>query len=286
MQYGGVELRPRGTLLDRTLDLLAQGPLPTERVASDVLALRGNPRAAAAAVFTLLGSDSRVQVDAEGFWSLVAAPCAPEVEPLREQEWIVVDVETTGGAPSRGHRVIEVAAVHVARGRIQGEFATLVNPGRRVPRVITSLTGITEEMVAGAPSFDRIAPQLTEILRGKAFVGHNVMYDWRFLCRELERCTGSTLAGRRLCTLRVARRLVPHLSSRSLGALAEHYGIHMEVHHRALDDALATARLLICFLDRLEEEGVTDWAGLEKFVRRRVRRRRRRSAFPRSMERA
>jgi DNA polymerase III subunit epsilon len=282
----GVELRPSGTLIERALAMLAEGPRSTERLAREVLALRGNPRAAAAAVFALLGTDSRVGVDGAGNWSLTAPPIAPGQEPLREQEWIVVDVETTGGAPSRGHRVIEVAAVHVARGRIVGEFSTLVNPGRRVPRIITSLTGITEEMVAEAPPFDRIAPRLTGLLRGRAFVGHNAPFDWRFLSCELERCMGRTLAGRRLCTLRIARRLLPHLSSRSLGALADHFGIHMEVHHRALDDAVATARLLVRFLDDLEEEGVTDWAALESYVRRRVRRRRRRTAFPASMERA
>lgn len=280
----GVALRPSGSLVDAAVSLLAQGPLSTEKLAERVLHLRGNPRAAAAAVFSLLGRDPRLRVDQSGVWSLAAEDRKPLRGALAEQEWVVVDVETTGGSVAHGHRLIEVAAVTVRDGAVAGRFSTLVNPGRPVPRMITSLTGISQEMVAGAPQFNEIVERLERELVGRVFVGHNAGFDWRFVSSEMERCRGMGLTGPRVCTLRLARRIVPHLPSRSLGALAHYYGIAMDVHHRALDDALATAHLLILQLRELEGQGVYDWADLEAFLRRPRPARRKRSAFPRSLD--
>lgn len=280
----GVELRPAGSLVTRALESLSSGPMSTAAVAESVLSLRGNPKAAAAAVFALLGSDPRFRVDSSGVWSLVSDdPPDSGKLPLAEMEWVVVDVETTGGSPAYGHRVIEVAAVHVVGGEIVDEYSTLVNPRRSIPRMITSLTGIANDAVADAPFFEEIAERIGDTLEGRVFVGHNAAFDWGFLRSEMERCTGRTLTGRRLCTLRIARRLLPHLPSRSLGALADYFDVRMDAHHRALDDAMATARLLLIFMDRLREEGVTDWAGLERFFRTRPARPRR-TRRPRSID--
>jgi DNA polymerase III subunit epsilon len=280
-----MELRPlSGGLRQRAVDMLENGPMTTAMLAQEVLALRGNPQAAAAAVFALLGTEPRLRVDGAGVWSLVTADEAIAPVSFGAEEWVVVDVETTGGSPAHGHRVIEIAAVRVSGGRIVERFSTLVNPLRPIPRMITSLTGISEADVAGAPVFGQIAPDLTEVLQGRVFVGHNASFDWRFVSAELERCTAQTLAGRRLCTLRLARRILPHLPSRSLGALAEYFGVEMAAHHRALDDAAATAELMLRFLATLEEQGVTDWQGLEAFLQSRPRRPRRRTARPRPMD--
>ncbi len=279
----GVHLQAGSGLIDRALALLASGPCATERVAAEVLALRGNPAAAASAVFALLGSDARFHVDASGVWSLSAPPAAEPRGGLRMQEWVVVDVETTGGSPDRGHRVIEVAAVHISGGEVREAYSSLVNPGFPIPRMITSITGINDAMVSGAPRFRDIAGELNEVLAGRVFVGHNATFDWRFVSAEMERCVHRGLAGQKLCTLRIARRLLPHLPSRALGALATYFGIEMEAHHRALDDAVATARLLLCLLDQLEERGVDDWDALNAFFREPAPRRRR-TARPRWMD--
>jgi DNA polymerase III epsilon subunit family exonuclease len=283
LQRPGVALRPSGTLVDRAVANLASGPMSTARLAAEVLALRGNPKAAAAAVFALLGSDPRVHVDGAGVWSLASSEEAKPAVAFRDEEWVVLDVETTGGSPARGHRVIEIAAVKVAAGRIVGEYSTLVNPRRAIPRMITSLTGIADGAVQNAPYFEQIAPAVTAALGGRVFVGHNAGFDWRFVCAELERCTGRTLIGRQFCTLRVARKLLPNLPSRSLGSLAEYYGVEMITHHRALDDAMATARLLLRFLDTLAEHGVEDWHGLDVLFRKSPRKRPR-SARPMPMD--
>jgi DNA polymerase III subunit epsilon len=278
----GLALRPSSSLVDRVLVLLEAGPLHTSRIAEVVLCVRGEPPAAAMAVFTLLGSDPRFHVDASGFWSLAAREPGTE-RALLDEDWVVVDVETTGGAPERGHRITEVAAVCVSGGRLVDRFSTLVNPERRIPPMISALTGITESMVVGAPPFRAVATSLTGVLEGRVFVAHNAGFDWRFLGCELDRATGARMCGRRLCTVRLARKLLPQLPSRSLGALAQYFGIRIERHHRALDDAAATAELLVRMLEMLAEREVMDWEGMQAFLRKRAPRRKRR-AMPRSAD--
>jgi len=198
---------------------------------------------------------------------------------------VVVDVETTGGSPHHGHRITEVAAVWVSKGEIRETFSTLVNPLCRIPSMITALTGITDEMVRYAPTFAEIAPRVAEAVRGKVFVAHNAAFDWRFVCAEMERTHGQTLSGRQLCTVRLARKLLPELSSRTLDALALYFGVEIEARHRALDDAVATAKVLVRLFDLLADRGITDWHGVERFLSSRAQRRpRTRRASPRSMD--
>lgn len=279
----GLETRAGGVLVERALALLQPGPQPTAALAEAVLGLRGNPKAAAIAVFTLLGSDSRFRVDGGGVWSLAAAPTAFLAGPLLQEEWVVVDVETTGGSPEHGHRVTEIAAVRVSGGEVRDSFSTLVNPERRIPGMITSLTGITDEMVREAPRFHEIADRLRAFVGGRVFVAHNAAFDWRFLCAELERSLGRRLDGRQLCTVRLSRKLLPQLPSRSLDALALYFGLEIESRHRALDDAVATAHVLLRLIALLAERGVGDWDGLQTVLGARTARRKR-TASPRSMD--
>lgn len=205
-------------------------------------------------------------------------------ESLRSLEYVVVDVETTGGGAGRGDRVTEIAAIRVrGTGEVLEEFTTLVNPERPIPPFITRLTNITDEMVRDAPRFGEIAEEVRRLLTGGVFVAHNVAFDWAFLHHELERATGTGLEGRRLCTVKLARRVVPEVASRSLGALSEYFGIENDARHRAFGDARATVEILMRLLERVEGYEITSWAELEKLLASR-RRRRKRSALPRSIE--
>lgn len=282
LSRAGIVLQQGGALMDCVHAVLRQGPAPTMRLAAEVLGIVGSPGAAARAVWVLLGQDPRFEVDADGVWSLRVAP-AQSSRPLWQEEWVVVDVETTGGSPGAGHRVTEVAAVRVADGGIQDSFATLVNPQRPIPRMITSLTGIDDHMVSAAPRFAEIAPRLAEALSGHIFVAHNASFDWRFVTSEMERSTGQTLSGRQLCTVRLSRKLLPHLPSRSLDALALYFNLKIASRHRALDDAVATAHLLLRLLEMLRERGIEDWAAVDALLGRRSPRRKR-VASPRSMD--
>jgi DNA polymerase III subunit epsilon len=279
----GLRLDRGGVLVDRALALLARGPQSTPVVAREVLGLSGHAGASARAVFELLGNDTRFEVDAGGNWALRASAPAGAAASLRQEEWVVVDVETTGGSPDAGHRVTEVAAVVVRDGKVHDVFASLVNPQRRIPSMITRLTGITDRMVAGAPPFAAVAAELERRLRGRVFVAHNVAFDWRFVSAELERSWGVTPAGRQLCTVRLARKLLPELASRNLDSLASYFDLEIVSRHRAADDALATAEVLLRFVAMLEDRGITQWSDLDRLLRGRAPRRRTRRS-PRSMD--
>jgi DNA polymerase-3 subunit epsilon len=261
--------RPPSLLL-RAAELLQNRPLHTEDLAREVLGLSGHPGASAAAVFALLGSDRRFSVDGDGWWSLQGSPPVPG-RGLGELDYAVVDVETTGGSPKRGHRITEIAVVEVRAGLIADEFQTLVNPGRRIPRRIEELTGITDAMVAEAPFFEDIAPDLLARLEGRVFVAHNVAFDWRFVSEQLGDSLGQDPGGPRLCTVHLARRLEPGLRRRNLDALASHFGIPIYARHRALGDALATARVLLRLLDRAVAQGAADMESLQDLLVRRRR---------------
>ncbi len=159
-----------------------------------------------------------------------------------EQLYVVVDVETTGGA-GETHRITELAAVKVQHGRIVDRFQTLINPQRRIPSTITRLTGISEAMVAEAPVFADIADEFSMFMQDAIFVAHNVSFDYGFITREFARL-GRPFRYPRLCTCASMRKLYSGYRSYSLAALCENHGIPLRRHHRALCDAEAAAGLL------------------------------------------
>jgi len=257
------------SLVFRAAALLAEGSLHTLELGRRVLGLSGNAGAASAAVFTLLGSDPRFRVDGEGRWSLVGDP-PDAAKSLEGLSYAVVDVETTGGAPDRGHRITEIAVVEVRDGAVAREFHTLVNPGRVIPRRIAELTGITDDMVRDAPFFEDVAPDLFGWLEGRVFVAHNVSFDWRFIQAQMADAMGEVPEGPRLCTVQMARRLAPGLRRRNLDAVASHFGVPIHARHRALGDALATARVLLRLLDEARGQGISDLPGLQRLLSRKA----------------
>ena len=167
----------------------------------------------------------------------------------------MVDTETTGGRSLLGDRITEFAAVVVSGGEIVEVYETLVNPQRSIPPFVTQLTNITWDMVKNAPTFDRIAPDVMRVLEGNVFVAHNATFDWRFVTTEVSRSTGRQLRGRRLCTVKIARKVLPQLSRRSLDYVARYYGVEIPNRHRAAGDALATAKCLIRMMSDLSDRG-------------------------------
>lgn len=159
-----------------------------------------------------------------------------------DQEYVVVDVETTGGRAAH-HRVTEIGAVKVAGGRVIDRFSTLLNPERKIPRNITSLTGISDEMVAGAPKFREISQAFRDFVGKAVFVAHNAKFDHAFLREEFRRLDQDFRCPT-LCTVVAMRKFYPGLPSYGLARLAGHFGIPLATHHRALCDAEATAELL------------------------------------------
>lgn len=263
---GGGDAGPAGeSLLQRAWAILKSGPTRTTDLAREVLGLDGNPGAASAAVFALLGSDERFAVDGEGRWSIRGeGPDAPGRR-LSRLPYAVVDVETTGGTWEGGHRMTEIAVVEVRGGVVTDTFHTLLDPGRSVTPVTVRLTGITNAMLAGAPAFDEVAEEVFRRLAGRVFVAHNAGFDWGWVRAQLREVLGDVPEVQRLCTISLARRLVPELRYRNLDALADHFDIPIVPRHRAHGDATATARILVRLLDRAERLGIGDLHSLKRY---------------------
>ncbi|MCX6138384.1 MAG: exonuclease domain-containing protein [Ignavibacteriales bacterium] len=185
--------------------------------------------------------------------------------PLHAATFVVVDVETTGMSPREGG-ITEIAMIKVRNGLIFDEFVSLVNPEMSIPYNITLLTGIDDEMIAGAPTSAEVAPLISEFLGDDIFTAHNAPFDRGFVNATLSRGNLQVMNNLVVCTCKLARRLMPRLPSKSLGPLAQAMGIRNHQRHRAAGDAYTTAQVLIKFLDKLESEfDVTDVAGVMKF---------------------
>jgi DNA polymerase III subunit epsilon len=189
--------------------------------------------------------------------------------PISALRFAVVDVETTGGRPGHGDRITEIAIVRVEGGKIIDVFETLVNPECAIPPMISQITRITSEMVRFKPVFSAIAHDVAERLQGHIFVAHNASFDWRFVSHEVHRGTGQALDGTTLCTVRLARKVLPQLPRRNLDAVAHHYAVEIPPHarHRAAGDAIATAKILIAMLRDAEGRDITTWGALDAFQR-------------------
>jgi DNA polymerase-3 subunit epsilon len=175
--------------------------------------------------------------------------------PLAATSFVVVDLETTGGAPGSG-RITEIGAVRVANGRLGASFQTLVNPGRPIPPFVMALTGITNEMVADAPRIHDVLPAFLDFVGDAVLVAHNAAFDMAHLDAAHRMHAGRPLSRPSLCTQRLARRLVPELRRRSLDAVASHFGIAVHDRHRGLGDARIAAEILCVLLERAAALGV------------------------------
>jgi DNA polymerase III subunit epsilon len=174
----------------------------------------------------------------------------------------VVDLETTGSVPGFA-KITEIGAVRIEAGRQVATFSQLVDPGVSIPTEITQITGITDTMVAGQPGIRQVLPRFVDFSRDSVLVAHNARFDLGFLDYELGMLSRQTFPRPALDTLRLARRLLTRRSC-ALASLAEYFDTAARPSHRALDDARATAEILLLLLARVEEQGVTT---LEEVVR-------------------
>ncbi|MBC7946430.1 MAG: GIY-YIG nuclease family protein [Chitinophagaceae bacterium] len=155
--------------------------------------------------------------------------------------YAIVDIETTGGyAAANG---ITEISIHVFDGQgVVEKYETLINPRQPIPRYIQAMTGITDEMVASAPVFEDVAPSIYNILNDRIFVAHNVNFDYSFVRGHLQAC-GYVLNSKKLCTVRLSRKILPGFPSYSLGNLCHSLGITMQNRHRAGGDTEATVQV-------------------------------------------
>lgn len=267
LRGAGLGFRETSPIRDRAARLLAAGPEPSDALAARLFGLQRAPHwLADRLVWEALVGDPAFRFDGAGLWHYRPPTPALPALPIHDAIFCVVDLETTGGSPWNGHRVTEIGAVKVKGASVVDRFVTLVNPERRIPPFVRRLTGITDDMVAAAPRFAQVLGALQRFVSGTIFVAHNAAFDWKFLDAESRRASGLRLEGTRLCTLRLARRLVPELRRRSLDALALHFGIEVGSRHRAGDDAHATALIFLRLLERLRGQGVRDLWALQRYA--------------------
>lgn len=172
-----------------------------------------------------------------------------------ETPFIVVDVETTGSHAAK-NRVTDIACVTVTGSEIVSEYHSLVNPHQFIPGFIVNMTGITNEMASLAPEPEEVFREIRNILSmpGAVFVAHNAVFDWSFVRESFKRAGYEPPDMPRLCSLKLARRLLPHSVKKGVGNLAKYFSIGIKNRHRAYGDARATAEILIELLDRAEQE--------------------------------
>ncbi|QYJ16018.1 UvrABC system protein C [Rubrobacter xylanophilus DSM 9941] len=227
--------------------LREHGPASPEEIASGCLGLGDLNGEARSVVERLVADDPRFVWEGD-----LLRAADPLGLPLHEAPYVVFDLETTGSSAREGG-ITELGALKLLRGRVVDRFCTLVNPGRPIEPFVARLTGITDEMVAGAPPAGEVIPRFEEFVEGSVLVAHNASFDCSFVTAARG---GRPLPNPVLDTLRLARLLVPGLRRYRLSALAAHFGVRQAPNHRALADAAATAGVFLRLVRLLRSAGV------------------------------
>jgi DNA polymerase-3 subunit epsilon len=154
-------------------------------------------------------------------------------------EYCTIDLETTGLMPSFDE-IIEFAGVRIREGQVIDQFSTLIKPNNYIDDFISQLTGITNEMLEGQPTFNQVAPQIINFIVNQIIMGHNVHFDVNFLYDNLDDFVGQPLRNDFVDLMRLARRVLPDLPNHKLITLAKHFSIKPSGQHRALDDCFTT----------------------------------------------
>lgn len=255
-------------LVQEVFDLLRanSGSMTFVEIADRVfrLADAGAPLASTL-VLDLIGDDPRFGIDGD---HLLATELETENRPLAEVDFVVVDIEATSerGQPAR---IIEIGAYQVSNHRIGESFQTLVNPGRPLSKYISALTQISDEMLTVAPVFGEVARSWLDFAGDAVLVAHNSMFDLPLLNREIARIfPGYRMGNDELCTVNLARRVLPDLRSYRLWNLAEQFGFEMTQRHRGLSDALITAQVLLKLLAELTSRGAGTLADVRNVLQK------------------
>ena len=247
-------------LISETIQLLQSfgGRAPAVEVVDYVMKIhKPPPDLAKLLVSDLVESDPRLQLIDD---TLELTSFHFEQRLFTETDFVVFDFETTG-AKCPPCRVTEIGAYRVHDHKIVGEYHTLVNPEMLIPPFITQLTGISNTMVRTAPKFSEIASEFLDFIGDSVLVAHNAHFDIRFLNHEISRIYSDyRVANPYLCTVQLSRKLLPHIENHRLNTVADYYSISLKNHHRADEDAHATAQIFVNLLSELHQHGIFDVA--------------------------
>ena len=238
--YDYLSERPEGARSEELLGLIFRDSGADEAFGREFLA-------------ALLADDPRFEGEPQaGCWRLADEHLLDE--PLCRAAFVVVDLESTGQRPDESG-ITEIGAVRLHGTEEIARFESLVNPGKPIPPYVASLTGITDAMVAEAPTIGEVLPRFAEFAAGAVVVAHNAAFDVAVLDRASRSVLGRPLGLPSLCTFKLARRLLPEVQRASLDGLAAHFGLAKASRHRALADAELTAAVLVRLTRMFEQDG-------------------------------
>ena len=191
---------------------------------------------------------------------------------LAEITFIVLDLETTGASPTNGCAITEIGAIAVRGGEVLEEFSTFVNPQVALPEYIINLTGITDEMLTGAPLIDEVYPDFIEFIdrhKDVHLVAHNAPFDIGFLKAAASALSHDWPKYEVIDTVKLARRVIDRseIANYKLGTLSQFFDTKALPNHRALDDVKTTVEVLHRLIERLAGFEVFDISQLKKFMR-------------------
>ena len=168
------------------------------------------------------------------------------------KDYVIFDLETTGISSAKDE-VVEISAIKVLDGKVVDEFSTLVNPCMHIPFYASDVNGITDDMVADAPTFDKALEDFLAFAGDHVLVGHNIhTFDTKFIWRDAERFFGKTIGNDYVDTLQIAQAYLPELHHYKLTDLAGHYGIDSAGAHRALNDCRMNQKVFECLAKEME----------------------------------
>ena len=243
-------------LTDRALAYIREhgGSVREDQLVGHVFGSSGSPAIWKPLLRGILSGEAETVVLINDHWSLIRETTVSGATILRD--FIAIDVETTGLKPVH-HRTIEIALHRYIDGKVTERFETFVNPGRALPKFIIDLTGIRDEDLEFAPTFDQVADQVIEFLGDSLLVGHNIRFDLSFLNQELRRAGKDKLFNPRIDTLALAMRYLKQVRKPSLDRVAAAVGIPPRTIHRAGGDAQMTAEAALRLVEIASRTGVS-----------------------------
>ena len=179
-------------------------------------------------------------------------------------EYVVFDIETTG-LSMKNDKITEIGAVKISNGKIIDRYSQSINPEKKIPEKITELTGITDAMVEDEPLIDSVILDFKEFVGDSVLVAHNANFDIGFIRSEYEK-KGYKIENPILDTLELTRSLFPELNRHRLNIIAKHLGVELLNHHRAVDDAEATAEIFLKCLEILKENKIESFDDINKLT--------------------
>jgi DNA polymerase-3 subunit alpha (Gram-positive type) len=252
-------------LINETIELAKNygGTVSAVDVVDYVMKIRKpEPNLAKMLVLDLIKQDPRLTINDD---IIEFTPINHDKRKLLETSYVVFDLETTG-AKCPPCKITEIGAYKVEKGKITDKFHTLINPECEIPIFITQLTGLDDRIVENAPKFNEIASDFLDFIGDSVLVAHNARFDMSFLNHEISLVYGKyRISNPYLCTVHLSRCLISDIENHKLNTVAAYYNILLENHHRALDDAHATAQIFLNLLDDLQVRGINDLASVRKF---------------------